>query len=273
VGLLNGWGVFSTIRVADGVLFAFERHWARMEKDARLMHVPMPADADAARRDLLALVEANAAFNATLRVAIVRNRGGFFEGEGIQRDFDMIAFTTDLHDWGKGAKLSVQEHARHGASPFAGTKVLSWSQNLTMLESAKAAGFDEVILLDENGRVSECTSANIFACGADGVVRTPPLDAGCLPGITRQVVLELAGTAGVRVEEAHVRLADLFGADSVFITSTTRELLPVSHIRSETMRKNDAPRAALHGAYAAYMERYVAEKQRDGLAARHPVRS
>ena len=63
VGVLNGWGVFSTLRVKDGVLFAWERHWARMQKDAALMHVPMPATPEDLRRPLLRLVEANGAFD------------------------------------------------------------------------------------------------------------------------------------------------------------------------------------------------------------------
>src|SRR5579871_539674 len=76
VGLLSGWGVFSTIRIADGVLFAFERHWQRMQHDAQRMHVPFPSDPSQLKSALLRLAEANHAHNATLRVDIVRNRGG-----------------------------------------------------------------------------------------------------------------------------------------------------------------------------------------------------
>src|SRR2546426_7003586 len=75
VGLLAGWGVFSTIRVADGVLFAFERHWARICRDATLFHIPMPCTPEEGRRRLLDLVEANGAHNATMRVVVVRNDG------------------------------------------------------------------------------------------------------------------------------------------------------------------------------------------------------
>ena len=75
VGLLSGWGVFTTLRVADGVLFAWERHWARIQRDARLFHVPLPEDPEQVRVSLLALVEANRAPNCTLRLAIVRNSG------------------------------------------------------------------------------------------------------------------------------------------------------------------------------------------------------
>ena len=261
VGLMNGWGVFSTLRVMDGVLFAFERHWARMHKDAELMCVPMPSDPEAFQRDLLTLVEANGAYNATLRVAVVRNRGGLFEGAGIEREFETIAFTAGLHAWGKSVKLAVEEQARHGTNRFAGVKVTSWIQNLTWLERAKAAGCDEVVLLDEHDRVSECTSANIFAVTADGVW-TPPLSSGCLPGVTRSVLLEQVRVPGIEVGERELELGDLYTAKSVFITSTTRELLPVAVIGGRGVRQEDGERKELQSAFSAYMAAYVADSRR-----------
>src|SRR5712692_2699025 len=104
VGLMNGWGVFSTIRVSDGVLFAFERHFARMSRDAERMRVPFPPGPGWMEQRLRKLILANHAQNATLRVIVVRNRGGVFEGPGVTRDFDLIAFTADLKAWGASAK-------------------------------------------------------------------------------------------------------------------------------------------------------------------------
>ncbi len=270
VGFMNGWGVFSTLRVIDGVLFAFERHWARMNKDAELMRVPMPSNAEAFRHDLLSLVEANGAHNATLRVAVVRNRGGLFEGAGIEREFETIAFTTGLHAWGKSVKLAVEEQARHGASRFAGVKVTSWIQNLTWLERAKAAGCDEVVLLNEHGRVSECTSANIFAVTADGVW-TPPLSSGCLPGVTRAVLLEDTRVPGISIGQRELQLEDLYTAKSVFITSTTRELLPVATIGGRAVGQEDGERKELQTAFSAYMAAYAADCQRVTPTVRSPV--
>jgi branched-chain amino acid aminotransferase len=97
VGLLNGWGVFSTIRVMDGVLFAFHRHWARMKRDAALLRVPFPTSEQALEEDLLKLVSANNAPNATLRVALVRNLGGAFHYP-VPAAYDIVAFTTDIRD-------------------------------------------------------------------------------------------------------------------------------------------------------------------------------
>lgn len=255
-GLMNGWGVFSTIRVFDGVLFAYERHLARMRKDAALLGVPFPFDHDQLRQQLISLVEANDAFNSTLRVCVVRNRGGLFEGDGIGRDADLIAFTTDIHRWGDGVLLTVQPHGRHAASEFAGAKVLSWAFNLTWLERARAAGFDEVILLNEHGHVAECTSANLFISMPGGVF-TPPLSAGCLPGVTRQLLLGPARPPSLTIEEKNLSLDDLFAADSVFITSTTRELLPVLSINRRTINNQGDARQIMQDSFSRHADEYV----------------
>jgi branched-chain amino acid aminotransferase len=225
VGLLNGWGVFSTLRVAEGVPFAFERHWDRMRRDAAKVHVPFPQDPAQLKSELLRLIEANSAWNATLRVVVVRNRGGMFEGPDLERDFDVLAFTKDLNPWGSSVKLALKPHARHAQNEFSGCKILSWSHNLTWYEEARERGFDEVVLLNERGEVSECTSANIFAA-TEGEVSTPPLDSGCLPGVTRELLLDVVRVPGISVVERALTPADLERADQVFITSTTRDLLP-----------------------------------------------
>lgn len=257
VGFLNGWGVFSTIRVRDGVLFAFERHWARLMRDAKLMRVPMPHSADWLHQQLLKLVDANQAHNATLRMAIVRNKGGMFEGPDQARPLELIGFTADLHPWGEFARLGVIENARHAASPFAGTKVTSWCQNLTWHEWAHEQGYDEVVLLNEHGEVSECTSANIFAVFGNQVV-TPPIGSGCLPGITRELLLDTVSAQGLDISERVLRLPDLEKADEVFITSTTRELMAVKFIEGIVLQQQGSARDFLQQEFTKYAQMYVA---------------
>ncbi len=261
VGLLNGWGVFSTLRVADGVPFAFERHWERMQRDATKVHVPFPTDPGELRAQLLRLVEANSAWNSTLRVMVVRNRGGMFEGPDLERDFDVLAFTKDLNPWGNSVRLSIKPNARYAANEFSGCKILSWSQNLTWYEEAHARGFDEAVLLNERGEVSECTSANIFAA-TGGEVYTPPLDSGCLPGVTRELLLDVVRVPGITVTERALTPQDLERADQVFITSTTRDLLPAVFIEGLKVRNegNVADRLvkALEGYRLDYVKRNAA---------------
>jgi branched-chain amino acid aminotransferase len=258
VGLLSGWGVFSTLRVQDGVLFAWERHWARLTRDAAAFHVPLPHDPERVHRNLLDLVEANNAHDSTLRLVIVRNGGGMWANPSPDRPSDVIALTADSKDWGEGVRLAYQADARHAASPFAGTKILSWSMNLTWLESAQLRGFDEVILLNERGEVAECTSANIFAaCGNE--VWTPPLSSGCLPGITREVLLGEIHVPGIHLQEKALMPSDLEAADEVFITSTTRDLLPVFQIEDKLIKRGNHARETLQGAFSDFVHRYVEE--------------
>jgi branched-chain amino acid aminotransferase len=262
-GLLSGWGVFTTLRVADGVLFAFERHWTRIQRDAALFHIRIPEHAGEVRRQLLELVEANQAHNATLRLAIVRNGPTTWADPSVGRASDVIALTADSKDWGDSAKLACVRDARHAACPFAGTKILSWAMNLTWLESAQARGFDEVILLNERGEVSECTSANIFIANGSQVW-TPPLNSGCLPGITREVLLGDIHVPGIEIGEKTLMPADLESADEVFITSTTRNLLPVRQIEEKKVGRSESARQALEGAFSEFVKRYVAERKKNG---------
>lgn len=262
VGLMNGWGVFSTLRVTEGVLFEYGRHWARMTRDAKALAVPMPCGEAELEARLHRLVDANEAPDATVRVVIVRNRGGMWEGSGIDRDSDLIAFSAPLKDWGDGIAVGVQPHARYAACEFAGAKALSWAMNLRWLERAQEKGYDEVLLLNERGEVSECTSANVFAKFGQEV-RTPPLSAGCLPGVTRQLLLDTIRVEGCQVREAALTVADLHRADACFITSSTRDVRAIASIEGEALRQDDAFIAAFQQAFARYLDEYV-ERHRRG---------
>ena len=116
--------------------------------------------------------------------------------------------------------------------------MLSWVQNVALLEQAHAEGFDDVLLLNESGHIAECTSANVFLVRG-GKVLTPPLSTGCLPGVTRDVLHEVAPRAGLELVEENLTTEDLSSAAEVFISSTTREVAAVESIDSQW--RYDAP--------------------------------
>jgi branched-chain amino acid aminotransferase len=205
-------------------------------------------------------VDANHAYNATLRLAIVRNTGGMWAAAPAGPASDVIALTADSKKWGDGVNLACVEQGRHAACPFAGTKILSWAMNLTWLETAQARGFDEAILLNERGEVAECTSANIFAAFGSQVW-TPPIGSGCLPGITREVLMEEIRAPGIAIGEKTLTRAELESADEVFITSTTRNLLPVFRIEGKKVGPGERTRQALQKEFSAYVQRYIAERK------------
>lgn len=257
IGFLNGWGVFTTIRVYRGVMFAWERHWARLCRDAKKMYVPMPETAEGLAERLYKLIEANGAAEATLRVAIIRNKGGMFEGPDIEREFDVIAFTRDVARWGDSVKLGVVLQARHAANEFAGVKFTSWAQNLSWYEQAHRRGFDEMVLLNERNEVSECTSANIFTVFGNHVYTPATLSSGCLAGITRDVLLNDIHIPGVEFSEHVLLPMDLQSADEVFITSSTRELMPVQSVDALHIKGGRKMIGRLQEAFTTFHQNYT----------------
>jgi branched-chain amino acid aminotransferase len=260
LGLLAGWGVFTTLRVADGALFAWERHWARMSRDAALLNIAMPADRDQVEQGLLRLVERNQAPDSTARLVVVRNGPGFWAGSSSGHASDVIGLTADSKSWPESVRLGIQPHGRHAASDFTRTKVLSWAHNLRWAERAQEQGLDEVILLNEFGRATECTSANLFAVFGTEVV-TPPVEEGCLPGITREVLVDEVRITGLNIVERPLTLDELYRADSVFITSTTRGLLPVREIAGRELKQSGNALEHLAAAFNSFLTADIARRK------------
>ncbi len=259
-GLLSGWGLFTTLRIYEGEAFAFERHWRRLEKDAARTHVPFAFDAAKVRVHLRELLRANGLREGTARIYVLYNKVGFWQSDEPLPQVDLLLYTAGLPAYREPARLALREHGRHAASPLAGVKVTSWLNNVWNLAEAQQRGFDEVVLLNERGEVAECTAANIF-CVRGGKVLTPPLTSGCLEGVTRGILLEIAAEAEVPIVEQTLRPEDLFSADEVFVSSTNRSLLAVGEIEGHQIASAPGPiTQRLERAFAAYMVDYVARR-------------
>ena len=259
-GLLSGWGLFTTVRVFQGEAFAYERHWKRLEKDAGRTRVPFPFDPAQVRRHLSELLRANQVVEGTARIYMIYNRVGAWQSDEPMQQVDLILLTAGLPPHPEQARLSIAAHGRHAASPLAGVKVTSWLNNVWHLAEAQKAGWTEVVLLNERGEVAECTTANIFSV-KDGAVATPPLSSGCLEGVTRSVLLEIAPQCGVPMVEQTLTPEDFFSADEVFITSTNRSLLGVSEIAGHKYASAPGDVAqTLERAFRAAMREYVEKR-------------
>ncbi len=267
-GLLNGWGLFSTLRIYDGYPFAFERHWQRLITDASRIQLPLDFDRDAVWNQLLALIRANQVKSGAARIYFVFNRTGYWRSEEPFPPVDWIMYTTDLPARETIARLALMEHGRHAASPLSGVKVTSWLNNVWSLQQAQNRGFDEVILLNERGEVAECTSANVF-CARSGKVLTPPLSSGCLAGVTRAILLEIASSAGVTMQESVLRPEDLRAAEEIFVSSTTREVCPVKEIENHKVPMVEGEiTSRLKKAFSAYVAEDIARRARNGQTQR-----
>ena len=259
-GLLSGWGLFTTLRIFEGEAFAYERHWRRLEKDAGRTHIPFPFEAAKVRIQLGELLRANQVREGTARIYITYNKTGFWQSEEPFPEVDLLLYTAGLPAYREPARLALAEHGRHAASPLAGVKVTSWLNNVWNLAEAQKRGLDEVVLLNERGEVAECTAANIF-CVRGGKVLTPPLNSGCLEGVTRDILLEIGPEAGVPIAEQTLRPDELFSADEVFISSTNRNLLCVSEIEGRKISSVPGPiTKRLEKMFANYVTDYVTRR-------------
>jgi branched-chain amino acid aminotransferase len=258
VGLLMGWGVFTTLRIYRGVPFAFERHWARMTRDAERLEVPMPYEMERVAGTIRDLARANSRPEGMARISFVKNQGGLWAQAEDLGPTDLLIFTRELVPWPAAQRLVIQPMGIFSGGRYAGAKMLSWAPHAAVLARVHEVGYDDALLLNEMGHLAECTSANIFLVRG-GKVLTPPLSSGCLSGITREILFEIAPHAGIEIREQELTAQDLATAEEVFISSTTREVAAISQIDPDW--KFPAPgqiTTALEHAFQDYVHSYLA---------------
>jgi branched-chain amino acid aminotransferase len=259
-GLICGWGLFTTLRIFRGEAFAYERHWRRLEKDAAIIRLPMPYSSAKVRLYLHEVIRANQVTEGCARIYLVYNQVSFWQSEEKLPEVDLIIYTAPVPQYREPVRLTLREHGRHAASPLAGVKTTSWLQNVWTVAEAQKEGFDEVVLLNERGEIAECTAANIFAV-KDRKVITPPLNSGCLEGVTRGILFEIAPEAGVPVVQQALRPEDLYSADEVFISSTNRNLIGVGEIAGHKIAAAPGPVThQLNELFDTYVADYVTRR-------------
>jgi branched-chain amino acid aminotransferase len=208
-GLLRGDGIFEVIRVYDGRPFALEAHFARLERSAANLRLPLDLEAIRADSHRL-LARAGAGVNHDL-LRIVVTRGG-----------RRLLLTEPLPPAAERARLGTITYAP--TRVLDGIKSLSYGANMLASRLAREQGFDEALLVTPHGRVLEAPTSSVFWV-ADGEVLTPPLDDHILASITRALVIDESGAS-----ERACGLEDLIAADEVFLASTTREVQPVASV-------------------------------------------
>ena len=218
----------------------FERHWQRLRRDAERINLPLPCEREPVRKAVSQLLQANGVKDGCLRIYFVYNRTGIWCSQEQMPETDLIMYTADLPGRAGPVKLGLLEHGRYAAHPLAGVKVTSWLENVWAAERARSRGFEDMVLLNEHGLVAECAAANIFFVHG-GRVSTPPETSGCLAGVSRQILLEIAPGSGVPIAERDVTVKEMWAADEVFISSTTREVQSVSSIEDHEYKPAPGP--------------------------------
>ncbi len=222
-GLLVGDGVFETAKVVDGEAFALTRHLARLRRSARGLGLDLPRADDELRAGVAEVIEANQPGVGRLRITVTGGPGPLGSARGDAGPTVVMA-TGPAGTWPPDAAVVVVPWPRNERSPVAGLKTTSYAENVVALAHATERGAGEALFANLAGNLCEGTGSNVFV-GLDGRLVTPPLSSGCLAGITRDLVLETTDAV-----EADISMSDFARADEAFLTSSTRDVQPISTV-------------------------------------------
>ncbi|MFH0910173.1 MAG: aminotransferase class IV [Planctomycetota bacterium] len=260
-GYLYGDGVFETMRAYGGRVFAAERHAARMLSSAKALGFSLSLGQGVLAQIFQKTADANApspAGELYLRATLTRGRG---YGPDLARAFEanLLVYARPLDPlapslYARGIAAVYASERRSARSTLARHKTTSYLAALLDRQEARSRGADEALLLDTDGFVLEGACSNLFLV-AGGALCTPPAAQNLLPGITRAVVLELAGAGRLTLEESPVRPEALEKADEAFLTNAVQELVPLVRVEGKpvgagapgrtTIRLLEAYRAAV----------------------------
>jgi branched-chain amino acid aminotransferase len=226
-GVTVGDGAFETAKIEDGVPFALSRHLARLDRTMAGLGLP-PADHDRVREGVDAVLAGEPIGFGRLRWTVTGGRGPL----GSDRLGSALTYivTAAAHDrpGDHGAVVTVP-WVRNERSATAGLKTTSYAENVVALARAHERGAMEALFANTRGELCEATGSNVFVV-VGGVVRTPPGDSGGLAGISRALVLEWCAADGLEVREESMPLSVLEEAEEVFLTSSVKDVLPVSSV-------------------------------------------
>jgi len=234
-GLLYGDGVFEGIRVYDGRIFEFQAHLRRLYESAKVIRLAIPMS----RQELIAAtektVEANMLVNGYIRLVVTRGVGTLGLNPFVceKSQVIIIAATIQLYPeelYGTGLKIiSATTVRNHPLSLPPQVKSLNYLNNILAKIEAADYNVPEAVMYNHEGYVAEATGDNVFIV-RNGVLYTPPVQAGSLEGITRAVVIRLAKKQGIEVVEKNLTRCDLYTCDEFFLTGTAAEVIGVVEI-------------------------------------------
>ena len=221
-GFLLGDGLFETIKAVNGVLLFFDRHYARLQKSATILDIPLRYDLATLESHCQQLLAQNKLQNKTAAIRMTLTRGAGARGIAIPESMSptLLISAQAYDDTPKQPiRMTVTDIKRNEYSPLTQLKTINYLDSIMARKLAQARGFDEGLMLNTKGMITESSIANIFFIIDDKLV-TPPLSDGVLPGIMRQRVLDSCAVQGIVCEERSVLPSELSQVTAAFQTNS-----------------------------------------------------
>lgn len=251
-GVTVGDGVFETVKLEHGRPFALRRHHARLLRSAAGLGLP-PIDLDVLGEGIKAVLEGTEIDYGRLRYSVTGGAGPLGSDRLVSKPTYIVLAGPQERPPESGAVVVVP-WTRNERSAVAGLKTTSYAENVVALAYAKERGGVEAVFGNTRGELCECTGSNIFVV-KDGAVLTPPVESGLLAGITRELTIEWAGASGIPVQETALQLSVLDEADEVFLTSTTKDILPVHAVDGRALAVQRPVTARLQQIFRVHAEK------------------
>jgi branched-chain amino acid aminotransferase len=244
-GFLYGEGIYETLRTYNGQPFLFDRHMQRLRTSAGMLALSVPlsdSQIDERFRETVSAagLGGDSQREAYIRILVTRGIGELTYDPAATPDPSIVVIVKPHVDpprdvFERGVKVALVPIVRnHPASVNPLIKSNNLLNNALAMQEAFRRGGYEGVMRNFRGELAECTQSNLFIV-KNGAALTPPLGAGLLAGITRAFLFEIGSEAGIPVREAVLGDDDLFDADESFLTSTTREVVPIVKVDDRTI--------------------------------------
>jgi branched-chain amino acid aminotransferase len=234
-GFLYGDGIFEGIRVYGGNIFKCREHMQRLYDSAKTIAMKMPMSLEEMENVTAEAVKRSGMTDCYIRLVVSRGVGDLgldprkCKEPTVAIIVDKIQlFPPELYDTGVKT-IIASTRKNHVAALNPNIKSLNYLNNIMAKIEAVNAGVSEAFLLNQEGYITEGTADNFFLV-KNGVVKTPPANAGILKGITRDVIVENAKKLNIPIEEVNLTNFEVYSADEIFLSGTGAEMIPVIEV-------------------------------------------
>ncbi|MDD4874466.1 MAG: aminotransferase class IV [Dehalococcoidales bacterium] len=229
---LFGYGLFETMRAYNGVVFRLDSHIARLAKSA--LGLGIAVDTNLLKNAVTDTIKMNELIDARVRLTVSVGEGSPVPDlRTCQRPIVLVVATKyclypqEIYE--RGFSMIISTIRRNSQSPVSGMKTTNYMESLLARQEAKNAGVDDALFLNEKGHIAENSASNIFLI-SENAIMTPRRESGILPGITRDVILEMTPQLSITIFEADIRPEEIVEAEEAFLTNSILEIMPITNL-------------------------------------------
>jgi len=233
---LYGKGVFTTIAIYGAKPFLWDKHWRRLKDNASRVDIDLKDySEDFTKNYLTEALSKNKITNGRARITFSDETESAIWSDETKQKTSLSIITGAMRTIPDNFRLTISPYTVNSRSPLAGIKSCNYLEKIIALSEAKSRGFHEAIQLNERGEITSATMANIFWL-QDNTLYTPSLKTGCLPGTTREFILE-----NLNCRETEATIDKLHAAQAIYLTSAALGITPISEFESRTLPLSDHP--------------------------------